>query len=104
MKTNPDARQNQASGGIPASDEDDRSSDTSSILTEIGSQEFPTYFVERDHRLFPSHGGPSYPFPIDGHEQKVCFLRLSPSPPVPHSLQLSSAAHTLTQSLRITSP
>jgi len=73
MNTNPDARHEPVSGGMPAPDEDDRLSDTSS-LTEISSQEFPTYFVEHDDRLFPSHGGPSYPFPVDGHEQKVRFF------------------------------
>jgi len=102
--TNPDAHHEPVSGGMPAPDDDDRSSDTSSNLTEIGSQEFPGYFVERDHRLFPSHGGPSYPFPVDGHEQNVCFFRLNPSPPFPPPLQLFSLAHVLTQSLCITPP
>lgn len=66
----------------PALDDDDWLSDTSSILTEIGSQDFPKYFLERDNRLFPSrrlfpsHGEPypSYPFPVDGHEQNVRAL------------------------------
>jgi hypothetical protein len=61
-------------------DDDDHSSDTSSNLTEIGSQEFPSFFVERDNRLFPSHGGPSYPFPVDGHEQNVRLFGSSSLP------------------------
>ena len=103
MSTNPNGHHEPVSGGMPAPDEDDHSSDTSSLI-EISSQEFPTYFVERDNRLFPSHGGPSYPFPVDGHEQNVRFPRLSPIPPFPHSLQHSSLFHILTQSLRVTSP
>jgi len=75
VNTNPDARHEP--GGMLASDEGHRSLDTSSLI-EISSQEFPTYFVKRDHRLFPSHGGrhggPSYPFPVDGHEQNVRFF------------------------------
>ena len=73
VMTNADARHG------PALDDDDWLSDTSSILTEIGSQDFPKYFLEHDNRLFPSHGEPypSYPFPVDGHEQNVrAFLRL----------------------------
>lgn len=46
---------------------DDAESDTSSII-EIRQDEYPAYFLERDGRLFPSHGGP-YPLPVDGHEQ-----------------------------------
>lgn len=63
--------------GMPAFNDDDEEcfSDTSSSLTEIGSQEFPSFFVERDHRLFPSHGDSSYPFPVDGHEQNVRVFR-----------------------------
>lgn len=63
---------------VSASGHDDCSSDTSSNLTEINSEEFPAYFVERDDRLFSSHGCPSYPFPVDGHEQNVRLFRLSP--------------------------
>jgi hypothetical protein len=77
----------------PELDDDDYSSDTSSILTEISSQDFPKYFFERDNRLFPSrrlfpsHGDPypSYPFPVDGHEQNVRVFRgytPIPSPPL----------------------
>lgn len=89
----------------PVLDDDDHSSDTSSILTEIGSQDFPNYFFERDNRLFPSqrlfpsHGDlfPSYPFPVDGHEQNVrvfrdCTLSL------PYQLRLSSLTHALVPS------
>ena len=67
---------------LPALDDDDYSSDTSSNLTEIDSQDFPKYFFEHHNRLFPSqrlfpsHGDlyPSYPFPVDGHEQNVCVF------------------------------
>jgi len=70
-------------------DDDDSLSDTSSTLTEIASQEFPNFFLERDNRLFPSyhlfpsHGGPSYPFPVDGPELNVRVCRLSPGPHLP---------------------
>ena len=64
-------------------DDEERFSDTSSSLTEIGSQEFPSFFVERDHRLFPSHGDSSYPFPVDGHEQNVSVFRSGSRPPAP---------------------
>ena len=62
--------------GSSSTDLGDFLSDTSSILTEIGSQNFPGYFVERGDRLFPSHGDPdpSYPFPVDVYEQNVCAL------------------------------
>jgi hypothetical protein len=54
---------------------DDDESDTSSII-EIRQDEFPDYFVERDGRLFPSHGGP-YLLPVDGHEQRVRFSHIN---------------------------
>jgi hypothetical protein len=41
-------------------------------LVELGSNEFPAYFVERDDRLFHSHGNLPYPLPVDTHEQQVC--------------------------------
>jgi len=53
---------------VEHSDDDDAASDASSELTELDREEFPAYFVERDGRLFPSHGGP-YPLPVDGLEQ-----------------------------------
>ena len=70
-------------GEVPAFGDEDEEylSDTSSNLTEIRSQEFPSFFVEHDHRLFPSHGDQSYPFPVDGHEQNVRFFRLKPCLP-----------------------
>ena len=55
---------------VEHSDDDDAASDASSELTELDREEFPDYFVERDGRLFPSHGGP-YPLPVDGPEQGV---------------------------------
>ena len=60
------------------SDSDDDSSDTSSVLTQIGNDEFPSHFIEREGRLFHSHGSLPYPLPVDGEEQAVrvffCFF------------------------------
>lgn len=53
------------------SDDDDGSSDTSSILTELGADEFPGHFREHRGRLFHSHGNLPYPLPVDGDEQAV---------------------------------
>lgn len=52
-------------------DSDDGSSDTSSILTQLGNDEFPSHFVEFEGRLFHSHGELPYPLPVDGEEQAV---------------------------------
>ncbi|KAH7911257.1 S-adenosyl-L-methionine-dependent methyltransferase, partial [Hygrophoropsis aurantiaca] len=52
------------------SDDGDGSSDTSSILTEIGPDEFADYFDEREGRLFHSHGDLPYPLPVDAPEQE----------------------------------
>jgi hypothetical protein len=41
-------------------------------LVELGNDEFPVYFVERDDRLFHSHGNLPYPLPVDTPEQQVC--------------------------------
>jgi hypothetical protein len=53
--------------------DDDNLSDASSDLTEVQSDEFPLYFVERQGRLYSSnsHGGHDYPLPIDTPEQTV---------------------------------
>lgn len=59
------------------SDSDDTASDTSSVLTEIDQDDFASYFVERDGRLFPSSTLMVYPLPIDGHEQSVSFFPAS---------------------------
>lgn len=88
-----------ARDGPALDDDEDHLSDTSSILTEIGSQEFPRFFVERDDRLFPSHGDPPYPFPVDGHEQQV---RSHPAIFPLRTLTLPLTHHTLF--LSITSP
>ncbi|KAF7369788.1 Secondary metabolism regulator laeA [Mycena venus] len=37
---------------------------------ELTSEDFPTYFSERDGRLFHSHGGSPYPLPVDTREQE----------------------------------
>ncbi|KAJ6463572.1 S-adenosyl-L-methionine-dependent methyltransferase, partial [Mycena sanguinolenta] len=41
-----------------------------SDLEELTSDDFPTYFSERDGRLFHSHGGSPYPLPVDTPEQE----------------------------------
>jgi len=56
--------------GPDAPDIDDARSDTSSEITELNQDEFPSYFLERDHRLFHSHGRSSYPLPVDANEQR----------------------------------
>ncbi|KAF9784650.1 S-adenosyl-L-methionine-dependent methyltransferase [Thelephora terrestris] len=61
---------NERREATPDEDEDDRLSDTSSSLIETRSEEYPLYFIERDNRLFPSHGYPRYPFPVDTYEQE----------------------------------
>lgn len=53
-----------------APDIDDARSDTSSEITEIHQEDFPSYFLERDHRLFHSHGHSPYPLPVDTVEQR----------------------------------
>lgn len=46
--------------------------DASNLLEEIGSEDFPTYFLELDERLFPSPSSSTpYPFPVDTPEQEV---------------------------------
>lgn len=49
-------------------------SDSSSDVTELEQDEFPTYFVERNGRLFHSHGSSPYPLPVDAAEQQVSPL------------------------------
>ncbi|KIJ61682.1 hypothetical protein HYDPIDRAFT_95843 [Hydnomerulius pinastri MD-312] len=53
----------------PGGDDDDGSSDTSSMLTELEPDEFPGHFREHAGRLFHSHGDLPYPLPVDGAEQ-----------------------------------
>ena len=48
-------------------------SDASSDVTELDQSEFPSYFEERNGRLFHSHGSSPYPLPVDTHEQQVCL-------------------------------
>ncbi|TFK36112.1 S-adenosyl-L-methionine-dependent methyltransferase [Crucibulum laeve] len=40
------------------------------VLVELGAEDFPTYFLERDGRLFPSNESSPYPLPIDTPEQE----------------------------------
>ncbi|KAL0952635.1 hypothetical protein HGRIS_006881 [Hohenbuehelia grisea] len=65
----------QDSLGNAEDDEDDPAAysdldDNMSALTELNEDEFPSYFAERDGRLFHSHGSSPYPLPVDGHEQQ----------------------------------
>ncbi|KAF8124846.1 S-adenosyl-L-methionine-dependent methyltransferase [Mycena galopus ATCC 62051] len=41
-----------------------------SEFEELSSEDFPTYFSERDGRLFHSHGSSPYPLPVDTPEQE----------------------------------
>ncbi|KAF8636112.1 hypothetical protein AX17_003815 [Amanita inopinata Kibby_2008] len=50
-------------------DEQPIHSDDSSEVEELRPEEFPTYFSERDGRLFHSHPNAPYPLPVDGPEQ-----------------------------------
>ncbi|KAI6113925.1 S-adenosyl-L-methionine-dependent methyltransferase [Pisolithus croceorrhizus] len=50
-------------------DPEDGLSDASSALTQLGNEEFPRHFSEREGRLFHAHGGSPYPMPVDGGEQ-----------------------------------
>lgn len=52
-----------------AEPEEDGLSDASSVLTQLGNDEFPRHFTEREGRLFHAHGGSPYPMPVDGGEQ-----------------------------------
>jgi hypothetical protein len=57
--------------GYGSDGSDDGLSDASSEVTELGSDDFPASFEERDGRLFHSHGGLPYPLPVDTSEQEV---------------------------------
>jgi hypothetical protein len=63
----------------PPDDDDDGSFDHYSTagLTELDRDEFPSHFIERDDRLFHSHGNSPYPLPVDTPEHQVrLWLRL----------------------------
>ncbi|KAG9217805.1 hypothetical protein CCMSSC00406_0005175 [Pleurotus cornucopiae] len=53
-------------------DEDDEDSTDAleGSLVEVTESEFPSYFSERDGRLFHSHGASPYPLPVDAPEQR----------------------------------
>ena len=52
-------------------DDDDQSTEGDSrSVTELGSDEFPSYFIERGARLFSSNQTP-YLLPVDAREQEV---------------------------------
>lgn len=58
------------SNGRSQEDSEDGLSDASSVLTQVGNDEFPRHFSEREGRLFPAHRGSPYPLPVDGGEQQ----------------------------------
>ena len=45
--------------------------DPASVLTEVGPDDFPSFFEARDGRLFHSRGGSPYPLPVDTPETNV---------------------------------
>ncbi|KAF7321563.1 Methyltransf-25 domain-containing protein [Mycena kentingensis (nom. inval.)] len=51
-------------------DSDDDEFQLDSDLEELGTNDFPGYFVERDSRLFHSNVTSQYPLPVDTPEQK----------------------------------
>ena len=51
-------------------DSDDEAPDATSTLVELSPDEFPSYFSERNGRLFHSGTSP-YPLPVDTPEQRV---------------------------------
>jgi hypothetical protein len=66
-----DLSNNHRIDGMSSDDED--SSDTSSVLTEVSCDDFPSYFLEVNGRLYSSsisHGN-RYPLPVDTLEQEV---------------------------------
>lgn len=48
--------------------------DPPSPLEELTSEEFPTYFIEREERLFHSHPTSPYPMPVDTPDSEVSHL------------------------------
>lgn len=54
--------------------DDDARSDISSEIDEFEADDFPTYFVVWNGRLFHSHGGSPYPLPVDAVEQYVSIV------------------------------
>lgn len=61
-----DIHQQQVNGG----DGYDSDPADASSLVEVSSDDFPTYFEERDGRLFTLSSSP-YPLPVDTPEQEV---------------------------------
>lgn len=53
----------------------------SSTREELGPDDFPTYFSERDGRLFHSSTTSPYPLPADAPEQEVRAFGLIPNSP-----------------------
>jgi hypothetical protein len=75
-----DFNSNVENGGfsLTAPDDDEIFHDyaAASDLTEVARDDFPSYFEERDGRLFHSHGGSPYPLPVDTPEQNVTCASL----------------------------
>ncbi len=59
-------------------DEDDEDSTDAleGSLVEVTESEIPSYFCERDGRLFHSHGASPYPLPVDTPEHQVRVISL----------------------------
>lgn len=62
-------------------DEDDEDSTDAleGSLVEMTESEIPSYFCERDGRLFHSHGASPYPLPVDTPEHEVRAIFLVPT-------------------------
>ncbi|KIK66375.1 hypothetical protein GYMLUDRAFT_38182 [Collybiopsis luxurians FD-317 M1] len=73
-----DERQFAGTGNTASADDSDNgnSNNNSSDLEELGDADFPTYFSERDGRLYQADAAASpYPLPVDTPEnQRVTFL------------------------------
>jgi len=48
-------------------------------LEELVPNDYPGYFVERNHHLFHSHGNSPYPLPVDTPEQQVRYRMRPPT-------------------------
>lgn len=51
--------------------EDGEGTSSSSSFDEIGEDDFPSYFSERNGRLYHSNPNAPYPLPVDTPEQQV---------------------------------
>jgi hypothetical protein len=49
--------------------------DESPLLYELAAEDFPSFFAERNGRLFHAHLTSPYPLPVDTPEQQVNYIR-----------------------------